>query len=147
MSEVLAFGSELPSSSEVLAQTSAVLTPTWTTKAVPNLTLRKNNLTTPLPSGLVKMLGHSLDAVMPPNHRSSPNPKMKFGRERDKQIQVISSKSQQQEARGAQGFISRFGNPTKELLRPCCWGDHKDQSLFHLLASLKATTKVTWAFH
>ena len=38
---------------------SEVPTPTWTTKAVPNLTLRINNLTTPLPSGLVKMLGHS----------------------------------------------------------------------------------------
>ena len=37
------------------------------------------------------MLGHSLDAVMPPNSRSSLNPKIKFGRERDKQIQVISS--------------------------------------------------------
>ena len=51
-------------------------------KAVPNLTLWINNLTTPLPSGLVKMLGHSLDVVMPPNPRSSLNPKMKFGRER-----------------------------------------------------------------
>ena len=91
MSEVQAFGSELPTSSDVLAQTSAVLTPTWTIKAVPNLTLQINNLTTPFPSDLVKMLGHSLDAVMPPNRRSSPNPKMKFGRERDKQIQIISS--------------------------------------------------------
>ena len=91
MSEVPAFGSKLPTSSEVLAQMSAVPTPTWTTKAVPNLTLRINNLTTPLPSGLVKMLSHSLDAVMPLNRRLSPNPKMKFGRERDKQIQVISS--------------------------------------------------------
>ena len=91
MSEVLAFGSELPTSSEVPAQTSVVPTPTWTTKAVPNLTLQMNNLTTPLPCGFVKRLGHSLDAVMSPNRRSSPNPKMKFGRERDKQIQVISS--------------------------------------------------------
>ena len=78
-------------SSEVSTQTSEVPTPTWTTKAVPNLTLWINNLTTSLPSGLVKMLGHSLDAVMPPNHRSSPNPKIKFGRQRDKHIQVISS--------------------------------------------------------
>ena len=70
---------------------SEVLTPTWTTKVVPNLTLRINNLTTSLPRGLVKMLGHSLDTIMPPNRRSSPNPKIKFGRERDKQIQVISS--------------------------------------------------------
>ena len=70
---------------------SEVPTPTWTTKAVSNLTLRINNLITPLPSGLVKMLGHFFDAVMPPNRRSSPNPKMKLGRERDKQIQVISS--------------------------------------------------------
>ena len=38
------------------------------------------------------MLGHSLDAEVPPNRRSGPNPKMKFRRERDKQIQVISSK-------------------------------------------------------
>ena len=71
MSEVPAFGSELPTLSEVPAQTSAVPTPTLTTKAVPNLTLWINNLTTSLPSGLVKMLGHSLDAVMPPNRRSS----------------------------------------------------------------------------
>ena len=91
MSEVPAFGSELPTLSKVPTQTSAVLTPTWTTKAVLNLTLQINNLTTLLPSCLVKMLGHSLDAVMPPNHRSSPNPKMKFKRDRDKQIQVISS--------------------------------------------------------
>ena len=70
---------------------SEVPTPTWTTKVVPNLTLWINNLTTPLPSGLVKMLGHSLDAITPPNRRSSPNPKMKLGRERDKQIQVIYS--------------------------------------------------------
>jgi hypothetical protein len=74
---------------------------------------------------------------------------MKLGRERDKQIQVISSKSQQQQqqqqqqARRTQGFILRFGNPTKELLRPRCSGDHKGHSLFHLFASLKATTKVT----
>jgi len=47
---------------------SEVPMPTCTTKAVPNLTLWINNLTTPLPSGLVKMLGHSLDAIMPPNH-------------------------------------------------------------------------------
>ena len=91
MSEVLAFGSELPTLSEVLAQMSAVPTPTWTTKAVPNLILRIINLTISLPSGLVKMLGPSLDAVMPSNRRSSPNPKMKFGRERDKHIQVISN--------------------------------------------------------
>ena len=91
MSEVPAFGSEVPTLLEVLTQTSVVPTPTWTTKAMPNLTLRINNLTTPPPSGLVKMLGHSLDAVMPPNSRSSLNPKIKFGRERDKQIQVISS--------------------------------------------------------
>ena len=91
MSKVPVFGSELPTLSEVPAQMSAVPTPTWTTKAVSNLTLRINNLTTPLPSGLVKMLGYSLNAVMPPNRRSSPNPKMKFKRERDKQIQVISN--------------------------------------------------------
>ena len=35
-------------------------------------------LTTSLSSGLVKMLGHFLDAVMPPNRRSNPNPKMEI---------------------------------------------------------------------
>ena len=97
-----------------------VSTPTRTTKAVPNFTLQINNLTTPLSSGLMKMLGHSLDAEMPPNHRSSPNPKIKLGRGRDKQTQVILSKSQKQQAHGTQEFIPRFGNPTMELLRPCC---------------------------
>ena len=92
MSEVPAFGSELPTSSELLAQTSAVPTPTWTTKAVLNLTLWINNLTTPLPSGRMKCWGCSFDTERsPPLRGSSPNPKMKFGRERDKQIQVISS--------------------------------------------------------
>ena len=38
------------------------------------------------------MLGHSLNTEMPPNRRLSLNPKMKFERERDKQIQVISRK-------------------------------------------------------
>ena len=145
MSEVPAFGSELPTSSEVPTQTSAVPTPTWTTKAVPNLTLRINNLTTPLPRGLVKMLGHSFDAVMPPNRRSSPNPKIKFGRER--QTNTSNLEQTQQQAHGTQWFILRFGNPTKKLLRSCCWGDHKGRSLFHLLASLKAITNVTWAFY
>ena len=147
MSEVPAFGSKLPTSSEVPAQMSAVPTPTWTTKAVPNLTLRINKLTTSLPSGLVKMLGHSLDAVMPPNRRSSPNPKMEI-LETKRQTHTSNLKqSQQQQACETQGFIPRFGNPTKELLRPRCWGDHQGQSLFHLLASLKVTTKFTWAFH
>jgi hypothetical protein len=125
---------------------SEVSTPMWTTKAVPNLTL-----------WIIILQPHFLVVSwrcwvtpwlqMPPNRRCSPNPKKKLGWERGKQVQVISSKSQQQQACGIQGFILRFGNPTKELLCPCCWGDHKGQSLFHLLASLKATTKVTWAFH
>ena len=42
-------------------------------------------LTTSLSSGLVKMLGHFLDAVMPPNRRSNPNPKMQVW-ERKRQI-------------------------------------------------------------
>ena len=70
---------------------SEVPTPTWTTKAVPNLTLQINNLTTSLPSGLVKMLSHSLDAEYLQTIDRVQTLKWKFGRERDKQIQVISS--------------------------------------------------------
>ena len=54
-------------------------------KSSAKLTLWINKLTTSLPSGLVKMLGHSLNVEMPPNRRSSPHPKMKFEREREKQ--------------------------------------------------------------
>ena len=116
MSEVPTIWVKLPTSSEVPAQTLEVPMPTGTTKAVPNLTLWINNLTTPLPSGLVKMLGHSLDAEKPPNRRSSPKPKMKFRRER--QTNTSNLEHTHQQAHGTQRFILTFSNPTKELLRP-----------------------------
>ena len=59
-----------------------VPTPTRISLQVLIWTLRSRYLTTPLPSGLVKMLGHSLDVKMPPNRGSSPNPK-KTLRERE----------------------------------------------------------------
>ena len=124
---------------------SEVLMPMWTTKAVLNLTLRINNLTTPLPSGLVKMLGHSLNAVMPPNRRLSPNPKMKFGRERDKQIQVISSNHNnkhtghkiypevRQPHKGAPMSLLKWPQRSKSLSPPCLsQSNHKGHLRFPL---------------
>jgi hypothetical protein len=49
----------------------------------------------------MKMLDHFLDTKNSPSHRSRPNPKREDERERDKQIQVIPSKSLlQQQTRG-----------------------------------------------
>jgi hypothetical protein len=67
------------------------------------------------------MLDHFLDVETPPNHRSISKYLREGLRERDKYIQVITSKVlQQQEIQETQRFIPRFGNPTKELLRPRC---------------------------
>ena len=106
-------------------------------------TLSARYLTTPLSSGKMKCWGCSFDAERSPLRRSSPNPKKSFGERRNNKTKYDSTNHNNKKHGGTQEFIPRFGNPTKELLRPRCWGDHKGQSLFHLLASLKATTKVT----
>jgi hypothetical protein len=62
----------------------------------------------------MKMLSHFLDAKNSPSCRSRPNPKREDERERDKQIQVIPSKTlQQQQTHGTKDLSQGSATPQR----------------------------------